>query len=51
QTPEVSPNLPGSAGSLEVLEAALKKTFNKNTTLTLVNDTSEPGKFGLTSGV
>jgi len=49
QLPELSPNMPGSAGSLEVLEAALKKTFNKNngpqgtnTTSTLVNDSTEP---------
>jgi hypothetical protein len=49
QLQELSPNIPGSAGSLEVLEAALKKTFNKNnipqgtnTTSTIANDTSEP---------
>jgi WNK lysine deficient protein kinase len=46
QLPELSPNIPGSAGSLEVLEAALKKTFNKNNipqgTTTLINDPSEP---------
>jgi WNK lysine deficient protein kinase len=49
QLPELSPNIPGSAGSLEVLEAALKKTFNKNNipqsidgSSTLVTDTSEP---------
>ncbi|CAF3565709.1 unnamed protein product [Adineta steineri] len=45
QLPELSPNIPGSAVSLEELEAALKKTFTKNcaqgTTSALVNDTSE----------
>ena len=44
--PELSSNIPGPAGSLEVLEAALKKTFNKNNapqgTSTLANDPSEP---------
>jgi WNK lysine deficient protein kinase len=48
QLPELSPNIPGSAVSLEELEAALKKTFTKNstqgtnTTSTLANDTGEP---------
>jgi hypothetical protein len=48
QLSELSPNVPGSPGSLQVLEEALKKTFNKNngpqgtnTTSTLVNDPSE----------
>jgi WNK lysine deficient protein kinase len=44
--PDINPNIPGSAGSLEVLEAALKKTFNKNNipqgNNPLVNDPSEP---------
>ncbi|CAF1078874.1 unnamed protein product [Adineta ricciae] len=33
QVPELSPSVPGSAVSLEELEAALKKTFTKNNTV------------------
>ena len=43
QISDLSQNIPGSAGSLEVLEAALKKTFNKTgTTSAVANDTNEP---------
>ena len=45
QLPELSSSVSGSAGSLEILDAALKKTFHKNhshPTPTTANESSEP---------
>lgn len=45
QLSELSSSVSGSAGSLEILDAALKKTFHKNhsnPTPTTANDSSEP---------